>query len=229
MRPTTNLPMLRSAIPMAPTAGRRWSSWNSLKPRIDPRHGARTHPCLTPVWTISTRRRARMARAAKPSGIESTGAGGRHGLLARTRQQPGHPLATAPDRSAPPFNLPCKVKRRDSPPRAANHVHDLRDPAQGRAHRGDLRHDVDAITVARHHARETAHLALDAPETLERRCLDLIAHAVHIPPRGTGFKGAPAGRGEGAGRCARSSSTEGITGIATRAPNTRAPWTRCAG
>ena len=42
----------------------------------------------------------------------------------------------------------------------------LLDPAQRRAHRGDLRHDVDAIALVLDHAGEAAHLALDAVEPL---------------------------------------------------------------
>src|ERR1700704_1708399 len=44
----------------------------------------------------------------------------------------------------------------------------LLEPAQGRPHRRDLRHDVDAIAVFFHHARQSAHLALD-PATARHR------------------------------------------------------------
>ena len=38
-------------------------------------------------------------------------------------------------------------------------------PAQRGAHRGDLRHDVDAIALVLDHAGEPAHLAFDAVES----------------------------------------------------------------
>jgi L-alanine-DL-glutamate epimerase-like enolase superfamily enzyme len=61
-------------------------------------------------------------------------------------------------------------------------------PAQCGAHRGDLRHDVDAIALVRDHAGQAAHLALDAAESFERFrlavLLVVLAHAVYIPPGG---------------------------------------------
>ena len=43
----------------------------------------------------------------------------------------------------------------------------LLDPAQRRAHRADLRHDVDAVAVVLDHAGKPAHLAFDALQPLE--------------------------------------------------------------
>ena len=60
----------------------------------------------------------------------------------------------------------------------------LLDPPQGRAHGGDLGHDVDAIAVFGHHAGEPAHLALDAAEPFERWRLAMLAHDRYIPPGG---------------------------------------------
>lgn len=57
-------------------------------------------------------------------------------------------------------------------------------PAQGRAHRGNLRDDVDAIAVVRHHARQAAHLAFDPLQPFFNRRLGFLVHAVYIPPRG---------------------------------------------
>jgi hypothetical protein len=42
-------------------------------------------------------------------------------------------------------------------------------PAQRRPHRRDLRDDVDTIALVFDHTVESAHLALDAVEPLERR------------------------------------------------------------
>ena len=61
--------------------------------------------------------------------------------------------------------------------------------AQRRAHRRELRHDVDAIAVVLDHAREPAHLAFDPPQPFQHRRLGIRSHAVYIPVRGTRYKG----------------------------------------
>ena len=58
------------------------------------------------------------------------------------------------------------------------------DAPQGGANRGDLRDDVDAVTVLLDHPREPAHLTFNPFEPLETRRLDRIAHGKYIPPRG---------------------------------------------
>jgi len=58
----------------------------------------------------------------------------------------------------------------------------LFDSAQRRAHRGNLRDDVDAVAVVLDHAREPAHLAFDTVETLERGGLVIGSHTGYIPP-----------------------------------------------
>ena len=60
-------------------------------------------------------------------------------------------------------------------------------PPQRRAHRRNLRDDVDAVAVLFHHARQAAHLAFDPVQSLDARRLDLFSHAV-IYPYGIGFK-----------------------------------------
>jgi P-type Cu+ transporter len=62
--------------------------------------------------------------------------------------------------------------------------------SQRRAHRRDLRDDVDAVAVVFHHAGKPAHLPLDALQALEARRLDVLAHAGYIPPTGIRCKGA---------------------------------------
>src|SRR5262249_3889257 len=62
--------------------------------------------------------------------------------------------------------------------------HDLLDPAQGGADRGDLRHHVDAIAIALHHAREAAHLAFDPGETLQAVLLGVLLHGLTYTPMG---------------------------------------------
>src|SRR6202012_4072529 len=48
--------------------------------------------------------------------------------------------------------------------------------------------DVDAIAVVLDHARKPADLAFDSFEPFQAGRLDLLAHQVHIPPRGISFK-----------------------------------------
>ena len=60
----------------------------------------------------------------------------------------------------------------------------LLDPAQGRAHRGNLCHDVDTVAIFIDHAGEAAHLAFDAVETLEDGGFGLFLHACQIYPMG---------------------------------------------
>jgi P-type Cu+ transporter len=56
--------------------------------------------------------------------------------------------------------------------------------AQGRAHGGNLRDDVDAVTVLVDHARESAHLTFDLVQTFLHRGLGFFLHRVYIPPQG---------------------------------------------
>src|SRR6202050_692465 len=63
----------------------------------------------------------------------------------------------------------------------------LRAPERG-THGGELRDDIDAITVVLDHARQPAHLAFDAFEALEHRRLGIRSHATYIPLGGNGFK-----------------------------------------
>src|SRR5262245_137631 len=64
----------------------------------------------------------------------------------------------------------------------------LLDAAQRRAHRGDLRDDVDAVAVLVDHLRQAADLALDPAQALLQGCLDVLPHAAYIPLQGIGFK-----------------------------------------
>ena len=57
----------------------------------------------------------------------------------------------------------------------------LLDAAKRRAHRADLRDDVDAIAVVIDHARKPAHLTLDAAQPLHRRRLAVLLHDRYIP------------------------------------------------
>src|SRR5690242_8937637 len=66
--------------------------------------------------------------------------------------------------------------------------HFLLDPAQRGAHRRNLGHDVDAIAIVIDHLRQAADLTLDAAEPLLHGSLDVLAHALYIPPRGMHFK-----------------------------------------
>src|SRR5208282_4973823 len=60
--------------------------------------------------------------------------------------------------------------------------------AQRGARRRELGHDVDAIAVVLHHAREPAHLALDPLQPLHHRCLGVRSHTDYIPLQGIRFK-----------------------------------------
>ena len=60
--------------------------------------------------------------------------------------------------------------------------HFVLDAAQRRAHRGKLRHHVDAVAILFDHAREPAHLAFDPLQALEHRRLGIRLHARYIPP-----------------------------------------------
>src|SRR5262249_45507737 len=51
-----------------------------------------------------------------------------------------------------------------------------------RAHRRNLRHDVDAVAILVDHARDAAHLAFDPAQALGAGRLDVFAHARYIPP-----------------------------------------------
>src|SRR5262249_54124049 len=60
----------------------------------------------------------------------------------------------------------------------------LLDALEGRAHGGDLGDDVDAVATLLDHAREAAHLPLDAAQAVEAATLGLAVHARPIPPWG---------------------------------------------
>jgi P-type Cu+ transporter len=62
-------------------------------------------------------------------------------------------------------------------------------------YRRNLRDDVDAIAIVLDHARDAAHLALDAIQPLPACLLDVVAHAVYIPPYGISGKNARGARG----------------------------------
>src|SRR3974390_1872500 len=64
---------------------------------------------------------------------------------------------------------------------------------QRRAHRRDLGDDVDAVAIVLDHARNAAHLALDAVQPFRARLLDVIPHAGYIPPYGISGKAAESG------------------------------------
>lgn len=59
---------------------------------------------------------------------------------------------------------------------------------QRRAHGGDLRDDIDAVSILRDHARKAAYLTFDPIEPLEARLLDIITHERYIPLPGKRFK-----------------------------------------
>ena len=67
--------------------------------------------------------------------------------------------------------------------------HFLLDTPQCRPDRRYLGDDVDAVAILVDHFREPADLALDPVETFLTGCLDVLAHAPYIPPRGIYFKG----------------------------------------
>src|SRR6202034_201208 len=60
--------------------------------------------------------------------------------------------------------------------------------AQRRPRRRKLGHDVDAIAVVLDHARQPAHLPLDALEASEHRRLGIRLHDGYIPLPGIYFK-----------------------------------------
>ena len=60
----------------------------------------------------------------------------------------------------------------------------LLETPQGRAHRGNLRDNIDAIPVLLDHSRQAAHLTLDPIETFGARRLDVFSHESYIPVRG---------------------------------------------
>ena len=60
----------------------------------------------------------------------------------------------------------------------------LLDAAQRGAHRGDLRHDVDAVAVLLDHAGEAAHLAFDAAQPLQARRSWFRSACLTIYPQG---------------------------------------------
>src|SRR5207248_4066731 len=74
---------------------------------------------------------------------------------------------------------------------AMRHVilqHFFLDAAKRRAHRRNLRDNVDAIAVLVDHLREAADLALDPAQALLTGSLDVFSHAAYIPLQGIGFK-----------------------------------------
>jgi hypothetical protein len=62
------------------------------------------------------------------------------------------------------------------------------DAPQRRPHGGNLRHDVDAITILLDHFGQAADLALDPAEAFLTGCLDVFSHGAYIPLQGMGFK-----------------------------------------
>ena len=54
-------------------------------------------------------------------------------------------------------------------------------PPQRRAHGGDLRDDIDAVTVVFDHAGQATHLALDTVEPLKRRSLAFFCMTAIYP------------------------------------------------
>lgn len=60
--------------------------------------------------------------------------------------------------------------------------HFFLNPAQRRAHGGDLRDDIDTVAIFIDHAREPAHLAFDPVETFLAGRLDVLSHVAYIPP-----------------------------------------------
>src|SRR5262249_35318860 len=63
----------------------------------------------------------------------------------------------------------------------------LLEAPQRRAHRRNLRHDVDAVAIRIDHARDAAHLAFDPAQALGAGRLDVSPHARYIPPQGIRF------------------------------------------
>jgi hypothetical protein len=60
----------------------------------------------------------------------------------------------------------------------------LFDSPQSRAHSGDLRNDIDAVSVFINHSRQTPHLAFDSVETFFAGRLDVTSHERYIPHEG---------------------------------------------
>ncbi len=123
-----------------------------------------------------------------------------------TRETPRRDIAAA---EKPSLDAGARAIR--LPQRPAHHVHQFRDlaplisfvvaryrirdamgdmlaqntllnPAQRGARRGDLGHDVNAITVVRYHAGEPANLAFDPVQSFKRCRLAVLGHKVYIPP-----------------------------------------------
>src|SRR6185437_13421167 len=64
----------------------------------------------------------------------------------------------------------------------------LRAP-QRRAHRRDLGHNVDAVSVVLDHAGETANLTLDTAQPPQSLGLAALCHDRYIPPQGILWQG----------------------------------------
>ena len=57
-------------------------------------------------------------------------------------------------------------------------------PAQCRADRADLRHNIDAVALVLDHAGQSTHLTFDPAQPLESCRLAVLCHEVYVPPRG---------------------------------------------
>jgi len=90
------------------------------------------------------------------------------------------------------FPLIRLVAARDRAFDAMRHMipqHFFLDTAKRRAHRRNLRDDVNAVTVLVDHLGEAADLALDPAQAFLTGSLDVLTHAAYIPLQGMGFKG----------------------------------------
>src|SRR5882724_13069372 len=77
------------------------------------------------------------------------------------------------------------------------------DPPQRRAHRRNLRDDVDAVALFLDHLRYAADLALDPAQAPLQRYLAVFPHAAYIPPQGICFKTGASDERSRTGACAR--------------------------
>src|SRR5689334_5370911 len=89
-------------------------------------------------------------------------------------------------------------------------------PAQGGAHGRDLGDDVDAIAIVLDHFRQPANLTLDPAQPLLTGCLDVLPHALYIPPWGMGCKRAAGECGDRTGKSGSSRHRSWSIGRADR-------------
>ena len=64
-------------------------------------------------------------------------------------------------------------------------------PPQCSADRRNLSDHIDAVSIFLDHAADPADLAFDPIQSFRACFLDVIPHAVYIPPIGIGFNSAP--------------------------------------